>query len=174
MATSIIQLGSLFCHTIHSTIIYYISSSSSSWTQFLEMSSISHICLSPPIFLFVFLFIFHICRLTCPIFFSQFPTSNWSPCAAICIVVVQLFPQNIPSQNILQNLLRIGSNALQWRVWPLHKPTGRQRSFITSQYSSSFSDIHLRSQYRVICNEISSHRSGLFCINSAKETSSKS
>ena len=101
----------------HDTLHHYIhiitSSSSSSWTQFLEMSSISHICLSPPIFLFVFLFIFHICRLTCPIFFSQFPTSNWSPCAAICIVIVQLFSQNIPSKNILQNILRIGSNALQ-------------------------------------------------------------
>ena len=50
----------------------------------------------------------------------------------------------------LQNLLRIGSNALQWRIWPLHKPTVWQRSFITSQYSPSLSDIHLRSQYRVI------------------------
>ena len=56
----------------------------------------------------------------------------------------------------LQNLLRIGSNALQWRIWPLHKPTVWQRSFITSQYSPSLSDIHLRSQYRVICNKVSS------------------
>lgn len=43
--------------------------------------------LPPRIFLFVPLFIFHICRLTCAIFFTKFPTSNWSQCAAICIVV---------------------------------------------------------------------------------------
>ena len=43
-----------------------------------------------PIFLFVLLFISHICRLTCAIFFTKFPTSNWSWCAQsallLCIV----------------------------------------------------------------------------------------
>ena len=64
-----------------------------------------------PIFLFVLLFISHICRLTCAIFFTKFPTSNWSQ----LLYIQQLFPQNI-AQNIPRTLLQISTKSSTDRV----------------------------------------------------------
>ena len=106
-----------------------------------------------PIFLFVLLFISHICRLTCAIFFTKFPTSNWSWCAqsALLLCIVHNWYYALYTIVIMQwtqlllciihtadktlhkfppSSLRIRSNASQWRIWPVVPAGKAQRDFL--------------------------------------------